>query len=240
MFSARRWLSMARRTRLSAWPRRGSRFLTLGSRIWLPYLIPRSASAPTGAIVFTALARIAPGATLAQVEAEGTAAARAAPPHRLTDFFFGRGGPPVVHARRLVEDMTAQARPALSILTVAVALVLLIACANVTSLLLSRGVTRQRELAIRAAVGGSRLRIVRQLFTESAVFSVAGGALGLGLAWWLVRVLPAIAPARMPRLEDVALEAGRDVLLATTLIAAVAAGLAPAARGARVDLRTHC
>ena len=206
-------------------------------RIWLPYFIPRSAAAPTGAIVFTALARIAPGATIAQVEAEGTAAARAAPPHRLTDFFFGKGGAPVVHARRLVEDMTAPARPALSILTVAVALVMLIACANVTSLLLSRGVTRQRELAIRAAVGGSRLRIVRQLFTESAVFSVAGGALGLGLAWCLVRVLPAIAPARMPRLDDVALD-GTVVMfwLATTSIAAVVAGLAPAARGARVDL----
>ena len=206
-------------------------------KIWLPYLIPRSAAAPTGAIVFTALARIAPGATLAQVEAEGTAAARAAPPHRLTDFFFGKGGPPVVHARRLVEDMTAPVRPALSILTVAVALVLLIACANVTSLLLSRGVTRQRELAIRAAVGGSRLRILRQLFTESVVFSAAGGALGLGLAWWIVRVLPAIAPARMPRLDDVALD-GTVVMfwLMTTSIAAVAAGLAPAARGARVDL----
>jgi predicted permease len=158
-------------------------------------------------------------------------------PQRLTDFFFGKGGPPVVHARRLVEDMTAPARPALSILTVAVALVLLIACANVTSLLLSRGVTRQRELAIRAAVGGSRLRIVRQLFTESAVFSVVGGALGLVLAWCLVRVLPAIAPTRMPRLDDVALD-GTVVMfwLTTTLIAAVAAGLAPAARGARVDL----
>ena len=79
-------------------------------RIWLPYLIPRSEAAPTGAVVFTALARIAPGATLARVEAEGTAAARAAPPHRLTDFFFGKGGPPVVHARRLVEDMRRQTR----------------------------------------------------------------------------------------------------------------------------------
>ncbi len=149
-------------------------------KIWLPYLIPRSAAAPTGAIVFTALARIAPGATLAQVEAEGTAAARAAPPHRLTDFFFGKGGPPVVHARRLVEDMTAPARPALSILTVAVALVLLIACANVTSLLLSRGVTRQRELAIRAAVGGSRSADPPSVVHRKRRVLAAGGALGLG------------------------------------------------------------
>jgi putative ABC transport system permease protein len=206
-------------------------------RLWLPYVIPRSAAAPTGAIVFSAVARIAPGATLAQVEAEGTAAARGAPAHRLTELFFGKGGPPVVHARRLVDDITAPARPALSILTIAVGLVLLIACANVTSLLLSRAVTRQRELAIRAAVGGSRRRIVRQLFTESTVFALAGGALGLGLAWWLVRVLPAFAPARMPRLESVSLDGSViAVWIATTMIVAVATGLAPAARGARVEL----
>ena len=209
-------------------------------RFWMPYVIPRSAAAPTGAIVFTALARLKPGATLAQAEAEGTAAARAAPKHRLTEFFFGKGGPVVVHARALVDDMTAPARPALSVLAVAVALVLLIACANVTNLLLSRGVTRQRELAIRAAVGGSRARIVRQLFTESAVFSIAGGALGLVLAWWLVRLLPAIAPATLPRLDGVALDGSVVMFWAlATLLAAVAAGLAPAARGARVESLTH-
>jgi putative ABC transport system permease protein len=206
-------------------------------RFWLPYVIPRSPTAPTGATVFTALARLKPGVTLAQAEAEGTAAARAAPKHRLTEFFFGKGGPVVVHARALVDDITAPARPALSVLAVAVALVLLIACANVTNLMLSRGVTRQRELAIRAAVGGSRARIARQLFTESAVFSIAGGALGLVLAWWLVRVLPAIAPARLPRLDAVQLDGSVVMFWAlATLLAAVAAGLAPAARGARVDL----
>ena len=133
--------------------------------------------------------------------------------------------------------MTASTKPALSVLTVAVALVLVIACANVTNLLLSRGVARQRELAIRAAMGGSRGRIVRQLITESAVYSFAGGALGLVLAWWLVRLLPPVAPARLPRLDDVRLDG--SVLLfcgLTTLIATVAAGLAPAIRGARVDL----
>jgi putative ABC transport system permease protein len=140
----------------------------------------------------------------------------------------------VVHARALVDDMTAPARPALSILSVAVALVLLIACANVASLLLSRGVTRQRELAIRAAVGGSRARIVRQLFTESAVLAIAGSALGLALAWWVVRLLPAWAPPTLPRLDAVTLD-GSVLLfwLLTTVLAALAAGLAPAARGAR-------
>jgi putative ABC transport system permease protein len=206
-------------------------------RFWLPYVIPRSPTAPTGAAVFTALARLKPGATLAQAEAEGTTAARAAPRHRMTEFFFGKGGPVVVHARALLDDMTAPARPALSVLAVAVALVLLITCANVTNLLLSRGVTRQRELGIRAAVGGSRARIVRQLFTESAVVSIAGSALGLMLAWWLVRVLPAVAPPRLPRLDGVELDGSVVMFWAlTTLLAAVAAGLGPAVRGAGVDL----
>ncbi len=152
---------------------RGFEFPDPRVRFWLPYVIPRSPTAPEGAAAFTALARLKPGATQAEAEAEGTAAARSAPKHRLTEFFFGKGGPVVVHARALRDDMTAPARPALSVLAVAVALVLLITCANVTNLLLSRGVTRERELAIRAAVGGSRARIVRQLFTESAVFAIA-------------------------------------------------------------------
>ena len=206
-------------------------------RFWVPYVIPKSPTAPAGAAAFTALARLKPGVTLAQVEAEGTAIARAAPRHRLTEFFFGKGGPVVVHARPLVDDMTATARPALSIMAVAVALVLLIACANVASLLLSRGVTRQRELAIRAAVGASRARIVRQVFTESTMFATAGSALGFALAWWLVRLLPVVAPPTMPRLDSVALDRSVVVFwLLAAALAAVATGLAPAARSARVDL----
>ena len=206
-------------------------------RYWMPYVIPVSATQPTGAVVFTALARLKPGVTLAQAEAEGTAIARAAPKHRLTELFFGKGGPVVVHARTLLDDTTAAVRPALSVMMVAVALVLLIACANVANLMLSRGVTRQRELAIRAAIGGSRARIARQLFTESAVFSIAGGALGLLLAWWLVRLVPTLAPAKVPRLDRVDLDVPIAAFCAlTTVLAAVASGLAPAARGARVNL----
>lgn len=208
-------------------------------RFWVPYVIPRSAAQPTGAAAFTAVGRLKHGVTPAQAEAEGTAAARAAPRHRLTEFLFGRGGPPVVHARALVDDLTAPVRPALSVMAAAVALVLLIAGANVTNLMLSRGITRERELAIRAAIGGSRARIVRQLLTESAVFSIAGGALGLLLAWWLVRLLPSIAPATLPRLDSVELD--RSVMgfcALVTIIAALAVGALPALRGAHGDIST--
>ncbi len=206
-------------------------------RFWVPLVIPRSATATAGAVAFTAVGRLKPGVSLAQAEAEGTTIARAAPRHRLTEFFFGTGGPVVVHVRGLVDDMTAPARPALSVLAVAVALVLVIACANVTNLLLSRGMTRQRELAIRGAVGGSRARILRQLLTESAVFAIAGGVLGLAVAWSLVDLLPAFAPPRLPRLESVALD--RSVVsfwVLATILTSLAAGPAPAIRGSRVDL----
>jgi putative ABC transport system permease protein len=204
-------------------------------RCWVPYVIPVAPS-PTGPFVFTALARMKPAVTAAQVEAEGTAAARAAPGDRLTEFFFGKGGAPVVHARPLADDMTLVARPALSIMATAVTLVLLIACVNVAGLMLSQGTARQREFAVRTAVGGSRGRLVRQVFTESAVVAVAGSALGLLLGLWLVRLVRLVAPPTLPRLGEVAIDGPVLALwIVTTVFAVLAAGLVPALRAARVD-----
>ena len=177
-----------------------------------------------------------PGVAVAQVEAEGTAAARAAPSNRLTEFFFGKGSAPIVHARPLADDMTLVAGPALSIMATAVTLVLLIACVNVAGLMLSQGAARQREFAIRTAVGGSRGRLVRQVFTESAVVAVAGSALGLLLGFWLVRLVRVAAPPTLPRLGEVAIDGPVIALWAvTTVFAVLAAGLVPALREARVD-----
>ncbi len=133
--------------------------------------------------------------------------------------------------------MTLAIRPALVVLAFAVALVLLIACANVANLLLSRGAARQRELTIRSALGGSRGRLVRQLLTESLLLSAAGGVAGLALAWALVRLLPLAAPARFPRLEAVAIDGAVLAFgLAASLAAAFVSGLVPALRSTRVDL----
>jgi putative ABC transport system permease protein len=204
---------------------------------WIPAAIPADADQANRTVVFTTLGRLRPGATPEQAEAEGTAAARSVPRPASTEFFFGRGGAVVVRARPLADDLTLPVRPALLVLASAVALVLLIACANVANLLLSHGAARQRELTIRAALGGSRTRLVRQLLTESLVLAAAGCAAGLALAWTLVRLLPLAAPARFPRLEAIALD-GTTLLFGVTVsaAAAVVSGLVPALRSTRVDL----
>ena len=104
---------------------------------------------------------------------------------------------------RMHDDLVKEVRPAIFALMGAVTFVLLIACANVANLLLVRAAQRERELAIRAALGSSAWRIVRQLLAESLVLAAVGAALGVGLAWLGTRLLIALAPANLPRLDDV-------------------------------------
>jgi predicted permease len=135
------------------------------------------------------------------------------------------------------------ARPTLLILSGAVAFVLLIACANVANLLLVRATARKREVALRAAIGAGRARIVRQLLTESVTLSVMGGILGLGLGVLGIRVLLSINTAGLPRIGENGVLVGLDwrVLLFTTglsLGTGILFGLLPALQGARTDLST--
>jgi len=120
-------------------------------------------------------------------------------------------------------------RATLWIMLGAVAAVLLIACANVANLLLSRAAVREREVTVRMALGASARRLVRQLLTESLFLATIGGVLGVLLAAGLLRVIPAIAPADLPRMDNVGLNG--IVLLVTlgmTLVTGVLFGLAPA------------
>jgi predicted permease len=209
------------------------------TQIWTPYEDPTLID-PTvqgGIWLGPTLARLRPGATLAQVEAEGTAVARSVPRPAVVNMLFGYGGPVQVRAETLVGQMTSTVRPVLVVLAAGVVLVLLVACANVASLFLSRGVARQRELALRAAIGASRGRLGRQLITESFVISAAGGALGLFLGWALVRVAPLMAPQDFPRVDDIRVDATVVVCAAmTTVLTAILSGAMPALRGARFDL----
>ncbi len=137
----------------------------------------------------------------------------------------------------LEEQVLGDVRPALLVLLGAVGFVLLIACANVATLLLARGLERDRELGVRAALGAGRPRLVRQLITESAVLAGAGGGLGLLVAFLGVSALTSLMPAELPRVESIGID-GRILLFAlgVTAFAAFVFGLAPALRFSRPNL----
>jgi putative ABC transport system permease protein len=134
-------------------------------------------------------------------------------------------------------DVVSHARPAVLALLGAVGFVLLIACANTANLLLVRASVRGREIAVRAAIGSARRRIVAQMLTESLVLAAGGTVLGLGLAWQGIRVIKALSPANLPRMETVAIDARAFLFAAAVgVVAAVVFGLAPALRAVRGNL----
>ncbi|MEP7343117.1 MAG: ABC transporter permease [Acidobacteriota bacterium] len=205
------------------------------AEVLLPLPLSPERMANHGDENYNVLARLKPGATVAQAQTELNLAV-----HRLEQQAPDRYPPSrrfSFSIRPLLEQVVGDVRLALYILLGAVGCVLLIACANVANLLLARAAVREKEMAIRTAIGAQRWRVVRQLLTESVLLSVVGGALGLLLAVWGLALLRWINPGNIPRLAAIGID-GR--VLAFTSAAAVLTGIlfgmAPALRVSRVNL----
>ncbi len=215
-----------------------------GTQLWLPSTLDRATDgfpvSPTrGIFIVFMIARRKPGVTPGQAATEMnrlTYAIRSLYPKEFRKNAFRSDL--VIGATPLQEHITGQVRPALLMLVGAVGLVLLIACANIANLLLARAGSRQRELAVRLALGSGRGRIIRQMLTESLVLAVPGGLAGIGLAWLAVHVLDAIKPAILVRYPAISLDwrvlaFTIALMLATSLLF----GIVPALSAAGINIQ---
>jgi putative ABC transport system permease protein len=202
------------------------------TEVWLPANTIFRETTSRGAHNYLVVGRLRPEVSLEQAQAQMTAIGA-----RLGAQYPDSNGDNSVAVARLRDRMVRDVRLTLYLLLGTVSLVLLIACANVANMLLAKATVRTREIAIRAAVGASRGRIVRQLVTESVLMALAAGAVGLVLAAWGADALAALAPSDVPRLAETHIDTG--VLAFTfgiSLLASLLFGLAPALQLSQTDL----
>ncbi len=201
----------------------------------LPLALSAEALANRGLENYNVLARLKPGVSLKQAQAEVDTMVERLKQQYPDSYPPGSGF--TMSVVSLHEETVRSIRPALLVLFGSVFFVLLIACANLANLLLSRSTARQKEFAVRTALGASRYRLVRQLLTESVILALAGGGLGLLIAVWGLEGLRALSPGNIPRMREVSIDA--SVLAFTFIISLVVGiifGLVPALRASKTDL----
>jgi putative ABC transport system permease protein len=202
--------------------------------VWAPRVLRENDRQLRGATYWNVIARLKPGITITQAQEEMSAIAA-----RLERQYPDTNGGVGATVISLTEQVTGHVRSALWILLGAVGFVLLIACGNVANLLMVRGSERHHEFAIRSALGAARVRLMRQLLTESMLLALLGGVGGLLLATWAVRVILSLSSAKIPRIEYVSMDV--PVLLfalGISLLTAILFGLIPATQFSRPNLQS--
>jgi len=213
-----------------------SPFINNAQDVWIPLVqdpLFGSWMARRGGHWLPVFGRLKPGVSLAQAQAEMDTISE-----RLASEFPAENKGWTVRLVPMQKEIVGDVRTALLVLLGAVGLVLLIACANIANLLLTRATSRSKEIAVRTALGAGRSRIIRQLLSETAVLGLLGGVVGIALAYWGVRALSSLLPDNLPQLNAIRVDNFVLVFaLALSAIASVAFGLVPALFASKSDIQ---